>query len=63
MLLIGRRDRTAIGIMLAKLSKCDIVENGRLRKLAAGDRQQQRLHDQGTDRNRADQRSPERTQV
>jgi hypothetical protein len=62
MLLIGRRDRAAIGVMLAKFGESCLVERGRLRKLASGDRQQQRLHGQGIDRNRANQPSPEQSQ-
>jgi len=58
--LVGRRDRAAIGIMLAKLGERDFIESGRLRKLASHDRQQQRLHDQGIDRGCADQLPPER---
>jgi hypothetical protein len=59
LLLVGRRDRAAIGVMLAKLGECSFVESGRLRKLASHDRQQQRLHDQGIDCDRADQPPPE----
>lgn len=62
MFLIGWRDRIAIGIMLAKLRERRVIESGRLRKLASGDRQQQRLHGKGIDRNRANQPSPEQPQ-
>jgi hypothetical protein len=63
MFLIGRRGRAAIGVMLAKLSERGLFESGRLRKLAPDHRQQQGLHDQGIDRNRANQPSPEKTQL
>jgi hypothetical protein len=59
MFLIGRREGAAIGAVLAKLSERNVVESGRLGKLASRDRQQQRLHGEGIDRNRANQPSPE----
>ena len=62
MFLVGRRDRSAIGVMLAELGERYLVEGGRLRKLASRDRQQQRLHGKGIDRNRANQPSPEQSQ-
>jgi hypothetical protein len=63
MLLVGRRDRPAICLMLAKLREGDFVKSGRLGELACRDRQQQRLHHQGIDRNGADQPSPEQAQL
>src|SRR5579863_6891923 len=57
--LVGRRNGAAVRIMKAKLGERDIVESGGLRELAAGNRQQQRLHDQRIDCERANQPSPE----
>jgi hypothetical protein len=57
--LVGRCNGAAIRIMKAKLGERDIVESGGLRELAAGNRQQQRLHDQRIDRERANQPPPE----
>jgi hypothetical protein len=56
LLLIGR---AAIRVMQAKLGERNLVEDRRLRELGSRYRQQQRLHRQSIDRNRADQPSPE----
>ena len=58
-LLIGGRSRATVGVMQAKLGERNLVEDRRLRKLGSRYRQQQRLHRQSIDRNRADQPSPE----
>ncbi len=60
--LVGRCNRTAVGIMLAKLGEPNVVKHGRAGELGSSNRQQQRLHDQGVDRSRADQPSPEPAQ-
>jgi hypothetical protein len=60
--LIGRRNGAALGIMQAKLSERNLVEDRGLGELGSGYRQQQRLHNQGIDRDRADQLSPEQPQ-
>src|SRR5581483_8214438 len=57
--LVGRCNGAAIRIMKAKLGERDIVESSGLRELAPGNRQQQRLHDQCIDRERANQSLPE----
>ena len=62
LLLVGGRNRAAVRVMLAKLGERNVVKDGRLGELASHDRQQQRLHDQGIDRNRANQPSPEQAQ-
>ena len=59
LLLIGRRNRAAIRVMQAKLGERNLVEDRRLRELGSRYRQQQRLHRQSIDRNRAHQPSPE----
>lgn len=61
-LLIGRCNGAALGIMQAKLSERDLVEDRGLGELGSGYCQQQRLHNQGIDRDRADQLSPEQPQ-
>ena len=59
--LVGRRNRTAIRVMKAKLGERNFVKDGRLGELASRYRQQQRLHNQSIDRDDADQPSPERS--
>ena len=61
-LLVGGRNRAAVGVMQAKLGERNLVEDRSLGELGSGHRQQQRLHDQGIDRDRADQPSPEQPQ-
>ena len=56
LLLIGR---AAIRVMQAKLGERNLVEDRRLSELGSRYRQQQWLHRQSIDRDRADQLSPE----
>lgn len=63
LLLIGRRNGAAICTMQAKLRERDLVEDGCLGGLASQYRQQERLHDQSTNRKDADQPSPERSSL
>ena len=62
LLLIGRRSGTAVRIVQTELGERSLVKNRSLGKLAARNRQQQWLHDQGIDRDRADQLAPEGSQ-
>ena len=62
LLLVSGRNRAAVRVMQAKLGERNVVQHRRLSELASRDRQQQRLHDQGIDRNRANQPSPEQAQ-
>ena len=58
--LVGGRNGTAIRIVQAELGERNSVKGAGLRELGTSNRQQERLHDQGIDRERADQPSPER---
>jgi hypothetical protein len=57
--LIGRRNRTAVGGVQAKLGYGKVVDGGSVGKLGTNRRQQKRLHHQRIDCRRANQPSPE----
>ena len=59
LVLVGRRTSAAIRVMQAKLGERNLVEDGGLGELGSRYRQQQWLHRQSIDRDRADQLSPE----
>ena len=61
-LLVVGRNRTAVRVVQAKLGERNVVKDCRLGELASRNRQQQRLHGQSIDRDRADQPSPEQSQ-
>jgi hypothetical protein len=57
--LVGRRDRTTVRRIQAKLGERKIVKGGSIGHLGADDRQQERLHNQRINSRRANQPSPE----
>ena len=59
---VGRNGATA-RVVQAKLGERNVVKGRGLGELASRNRQQQRLHGQSIDRDRADQPSPEQSQL
>jgi hypothetical protein len=62
LVLVGRRERTPVSPMQAKLGERKFVKGGSIRYLDADDRQQKRLHNKRIDNRRANQPSPETPQ-
>jgi len=59
LVLVGRRERTPVRPMQAKLGERKFVNDSSIRYLDANDRQQKRLHNKRIDNRSADQPSPE----